>query len=226
MVPTVKHRICIVICVSIGLHLSLLASRMYLDVSSETEATPMKIMEVNLISAAPDSTPPFSELPKAALPLQPKSKPSPLKYKSQIIKPIPIKEPKPQEEPSKNDAVTPLKALSEQGSSIDSSKLSTATGVTQRAEWKSAGLQNFPAKYPERARQMDWQGRVVLRVQVLPNGSAGIVNVAESSGHEILDDSALEAVKSWKFISAKRDGIPVESFVNVPINFKLKKEGD
>ena len=143
-----------------------------------------------------------------------------------MVKPIPVREPKPQKESSSNDEVTPLKALSESASAVDPTKITAPAGVTQRAEWRSAGLQNAPAKYPERARQMDWQGRVVLRVQVLPNGSAGIVAVAESSGHEILDESALEAVKHWKFIAAKRDGIPVESFVNVPINFKLKKDGD
>lgn len=71
---------------------------------------------------------------------------------------------------------------------------------------------------------MGWEGRVVLRVEVLADGSAGAVSVAKSSGHEALDDAALEAVRRWKFVPAKRDGAAVNSSVNVPINFNLKNE--
>ena len=220
-----KYRFWVVLVLSVGLHLLLWVYRSSFDFANQTEATPIKTMDISLVSPVPASPSPSPPAPNVTPP-PPKSKPLPAKPKPQMVKPTPVREPKPQEELSKNDAVTPLKALSESGPSVDSAKPSVPSGMTQRAEWKSAGLQNSPAKYPERARQMDWQGRVVLRVQVLPDGAAGIVAVAESSGHEVLDESALEAVRHWKFIAAKRDGIAVESFVNVPINFKLKKEGD
>lgn len=71
---------------------------------------------------------------------------------------------------------------------------------------------------------MGWEGRVVLRVEVLANGSAGVVSIAKTSGHDLLDEAALEAVRRWKFVPAKRDGIAVNSSVNVPINFNLKNE--
>ncbi|CAL1241177.1 energy transducer TonB [Candidatus Methylocalor cossyra] len=81
---------------------------------------------------------------------------------------------------------------------------------------------NPKPEYPAVARQRHWEGRVVLRVKVLADGRCGHVEVHQSSGHEVLDESALEAVRNWRFIPAKRAGQPVESWVNVPINFNLE----
>lgn len=50
---------------------------------------------------------------------------------------------------------------------------------------------------------------------------ASQVSVASSSGHDLLDDAAVEAVNHWHFVPAKRGGQPVDSWVNVPINFNL-----
>lgn len=85
-------------------------------------------------------------------------------------------------------------------------------------------LHNPRPDYPHQAKRMGWEGRVVLRVEVLSNGSVGAVSVAKSSGHELLDEAALEAVRHWKFVPAKRDGTAVSSSVNVPLNFNLKNE--
>jgi protein TonB len=61
-----------------------------------------------------------------------------------------------------------------------------------------------------------------LKVQVLASGRAAQVSIAASSGHEVLDEAALDAVRHWHFVPAKRGGQPVDSWVNVPINFNLK----
>jgi protein TonB len=76
--------------------------------------------------------------------------------------------------------------------------------------------------YPEEARRKGYQGEVVLKVEVLPNGLAGQVDVKKSSGHEILDRSALAAVKQWKFIPARKGESPVPFWVNIPIKFQLQ----
>jgi protein TonB len=36
-----------------------------------------------------------------------------------------------------------------------------------------------------------------------------------------LDDRAVEAVQTWKFIPATKDGHPVKCAVNVEVNFSL-----
>jgi protein TonB len=62
---------------------------------------------------------------------------------------------------------------------------------------------------------------VLLQVRVLADGTVASVAVAASSGHEVLDEAALEAVRAWHFVPAKQAGRAVESTVNVPINFNL-----
>jgi protein TonB len=63
---------------------------------------------------------------------------------------------------------------------------------------------------------------VRLTVEVLASGRVGGVWVKGSSGHEILDQSALKAVTEWRFIPARFVGIPVKSTVIVPITFTLR----
>jgi protein TonB len=62
-------------------------------------------------------------------------------------------------------------------------------------------------------------GRVVLRVQVLMNGGVGDVAVVTSSGDARLDRAAIAAVQGWKFVPATLNGLPVATWVEVPIRF-------
>jgi protein TonB len=63
---------------------------------------------------------------------------------------------------------------------------------------------------------------VLLSVLVRADGSVAEAEVKHSSGSPLLDDSALRTVKeSWRFLPARLDGVPVESWVEVPIRFVL-----
>jgi protein TonB len=63
---------------------------------------------------------------------------------------------------------------------------------------------------------------VVVKVEVLPNGQVGQVEVEKSSGYEILDQSAVAAVKKWRFIPARKGGVTIPCWVNIPIKFRLR----
>jgi protein TonB len=72
------------------------------------------------------------------------------------------------------------------------------------------------------ARRMGMQGVVVLRVHVRADGSVAMAELAQSSGSQLLDDAALKTVREqWRFLPARLDGTPVESWVEVPIRFVL-----
>ena len=75
--------------------------------------------------------------------------------------------------------------------------------------------------YPYRARRAGHEGRVVLRVAVDAAGMPTAVTVARSSGHDSLDDAALEAVRHWRFTPATAAGLAVAGTVEVPITFRL-----
>jgi TonB family protein len=76
--------------------------------------------------------------------------------------------------------------------------------------------------YPQEARDRGYEGEVVLRVEVLSNGRVGQIEVRKSSGHELLDRSALTTVKQWRFIPARKGDTAIPLWVNVPIKFQLQ----
>ncbi len=75
-------------------------------------------------------------------------------------------------------------------------------------------------EYSEEARKAKWQGTVVLWVIVGPDGRTRDIKVQRSLGLG-LDEKAIEAVKTWKFEPAKKDGQPVAVQINVEVNFRL-----
>lgn len=82
-------------------------------------------------------------------------------------------------------------------------------------------FRNPPPVYPEEARRQGREGLVLLRVTVNDEGKPESINILQSSGFVLLDDAAISAVKEWKFKPARFNGIPVESQVEVPMQFKL-----
>jgi periplasmic protein TonB len=84
-----------------------------------------------------------------------------------------------------------------------------------------AALNNPKPPYPLVARRQGAEGRVVLRAQVLEDGRCAEVRIVLSSGHTLLDESALSTVRRWRFVPATRAGTPVAASVDVPISFRL-----
>lgn len=82
---------------------------------------------------------------------------------------------------------------------------------------------NPPPIYPEIARQLGYEGLVELRVQILEYGRVGKIEVLCSSGHDILDSAAREAIRRWVFMPARKGRKFVESSVVVPVRFQLKE---
>jgi protein TonB len=81
---------------------------------------------------------------------------------------------------------------------------------------------NPPPPYPETARRRAYEGTVLLQVRVRKDGRVGEVRVNKTSGYEILDQAALEAVSSWVFVPGRRGDEAVDMDVRVPVTFKLR----
>jgi protein TonB len=87
-----------------------------------------------------------------------------------------------------------------------------------------AGYMKNPApEYPAQALRLGLEGKVVLRVRVLANGTPGSVEVKQSSGKRILDDAAIAAVKGWAFSPSKRGSTPIDGWATVPLEFKISQ---
>jgi protein TonB len=80
---------------------------------------------------------------------------------------------------------------------------------------------NPTPSYPRLARERGWQGTTWLRVEVKTDGSAGRVEILKTSGHPLLDETSMRAVRAWRFNPATRNNQAVVSWVEVPIRFEL-----
>jgi TonB family protein len=76
--------------------------------------------------------------------------------------------------------------------------------------------------YPQEAKEKGYEGEVVLRVEVLVNGRVGQIEIKKSSSYELLDRSAVTAVKQWRFIPAKKGDVAIPLWVNIPVKFQLQ----
>lgn len=84
---------------------------------------------------------------------------------------------------------------------------------------------NPQPEYPRDAQRRGQSGRVLLRVDVAADGTATNVDFVQRSGSPDLDRAAMNAVRKWQFVPAKRNGKPVASSVNVPVDFVLPTKG-
>ena len=88
-------------------------------------------------------------------------------------------------------------------------------------EYRAAYLDNPRPPYPLAARRLGLEGKVVLRAEVLESGVCNRLVVKSSSGHDILDQAALRAVKQWRFIPARRGSEAMDGWVEIPVVFSL-----
>jgi protein TonB len=87
-----------------------------------------------------------------------------------------------------------------------------------------AYAENPPPPYPRIARKRGWEGEVLLWVQVSDIGRVLDARLERSSGHKVLDRTALEAVRRWRFTPARLGATPIEGEVRIPIRFELRRE--
>ena len=73
--------------------------------------------------------------------------------------------------------------------------------------------------YPPLARQARIQGQVILRAVISRSGA--IENLQVLTGHPMLVQSAIDAVKQWRYRPYSLNGEAVEVETQVTVNFVL-----
>lgn len=79
-------------------------------------------------------------------------------------------------------------------------------------------------EYPEVAKQAGIEGRAVIQITVLEDGSVGDAKVLQSSGNDALDQSAIMAAKAFKFSPGKVDDRAVKTHLAIPFQFSLDEK--
>jgi protein TonB len=85
---------------------------------------------------------------------------------------------------------------------------------------RNAVMRNI--RYPERARRLGMEGKVLLFFVVLENGTTSEIKVIDSSDHRLLDESAIDAVARTR-VTRK---VPCRVAVCLPILYTLRESGN
>lgn len=85
----------------------------------------------------------------------------------------------------------------------------------------AAHLSNPAPVYPAISRRLGEQGRVLFDVYILPDGTVGEIRLKYSSGYSRLDDAALDAVRRWRYVPARRGNEPIPYWYVQPIVYSL-----
>jgi protein TonB len=95
-------------------------------------------------------------------------------------------------------------------------RVRVSQGVTQGLR-----IHMVQPNYPPLARQARIQGTVVLEAVIGKDGS--ITGLHVISGHPMLTNAALEAVKEWRYKPYFLNGEPVEVVTTINVNFTLSE---
>lgn len=79
-------------------------------------------------------------------------------------------------------------------------------------------------KYPKRARKKGVKGNVILQAIIQENGSVRDVEVLRCNQEKFgFEEAAIAAVKKWRYEPATRNGVPVDVYFAVFVEFKYKR---
>ena len=116
-------------------------------------------------------------------------------------------------------AVLGILAFPMTGTAWAASQPMKVEGEVQRPEL----LHSVQPAYPESARKEKLEGITVVKTVIDEQGTVRDPEIATSSGHEVLDRAAVDAVSQWKFKPATLKGKPVAVVYSITVRFATEK---
>ncbi len=182
-----------------------------------------------IVMAAKTVVPQIMEMPLVVDLIQPAQEKPPEAKPLPVVKPQPVRQqPTPQKhvpviEATQSTLPAPAAPVATPPEVKPAPPAPPAPEPVVQARFDADYLKNPAPPYPPLSRRMGEEGKVLLRVSVTAQGTADNVEIKTSSGSQRLDESAQKTVRNWKFIPAKRGDTAVQSWVLVPIIFKLEQ---
>jgi protein TonB len=218
----------VAVILSLALHGVLLLCRLGWPPLASQSDVPLRVITVQL----PD-TPPPPPVQTAAAPMSqitPTKKTMALPQQAVtavITRPAEPEEPVADMTPDRGDALTPpqVASLPGQATAPPHDNILAETETSPEAAPQLAHpmyLENQPPDYPPLARKQRYQGTTELVVLVTKDGTAHDLRLQNSSGHPVLDQAALAAVRHWKFVPGRQGVDPIAMWVTVPVRFELQ----
>ena len=73
--------------------------------------------------------------------------------------------------------------------------------------------------YPSLAQKTHTQGVVLLEAVITREGTIDPARIRVISGHVLLNDAAIDAVKQWRYKPTLLNKVPVEIVTTIAVNF-------
>lgn len=219
------------LCGAVLLHVLALLWAMQLESRVPTE--PAIVLQASLIALAPlpapaQETPRIEPLPvqKPKQPVPRREAPAPPRLAATENAPtavsIPLQDTSPVE-PAPIDATVSTAAVPAAAPSRNTTDSAAEIIPASPPRFDAAYLLNPKPAYPSMSRRLGEEGRVMLWVMVEADGLPSKVEVRTTSGHARLDQAAVDAVRNWKFVPARRGSEAVGAPVIVPLSFTLPR---
>ena len=205
---------------SVLLHVGVFAVFLNQQMQAPEKAKTPAPMLVSLVDN-PAPAPAIEEVQPEVIPTPPKPV---VKPKKPIVKKVETPQPVVEEAVAAPVQAAPVVAEAPPASPAKAEPVAEAPpppAVIEPPKFGAAYLHNPAPNYPPLSRRLNEEGRVLLRVLVATNGSAEQVKIENTSGSGRLDQAAVEAVKNWEFIPAKRNNQAISAYVLVPVKFSL-----
>lgn len=150
-------------------------------------------------------------------PVEKKPEPVQKLTKAEPPKTVSKKEPKPEKQDEKKVAKEPVPEQVTKPAS-QSKGVSSQPVLVNKPTFVS---QPVSPRYPRSARKRGIEGVALYEIWLDENGNQIKQVLLESSGAEMLDSSALRAIKQWQFSPHITGGQQVAHRVQIPVRFKL-----
>ena len=209
------------IILSLLLHASLL---IIIPKMQDSDIAIPEILNVEIDLTQPEP-PKIIEQPKKIDPPKPEKKPEPIKELAPIQEEVIEELPKPVIEEitefTEPEEIAPIEKVQEyippQPSPEVVKKITDSyTNQLTRAIAKQK-------KYPKIAQMRQWQGEVLLNIEIDPQGNLVKANILEESRYKILNNEAIDMVKRASPFPQPPEELRLKNFtVLVPISFKLE----
>jgi protein TonB len=196
-------------------HLVAIASALWLSSADNHQMLELPTVQGVIIPAPPAEkiVPPVIARPPEPLPVeQPKPKPKP--------KPRPLPKKLPPAPPSERAVSKPPEPALEPPAPAPAEPAQMPV-TPPRVD--ASQLKNPAPPYPSLSRRLREEGTVVLELLILADGTVGEIRVQTSSGFPRLDQSALETVRYWKFVPARRGNEAIAYTYLQPLEFSLNQ---
>jgi protein TonB len=123
--------------------------------------------------------------------------------------------------PDRAEEVSPQPTISSVAQAATQGAIQGVDVPSTNVSFEVGSTKNPRPPYPPAAFAARIEGRVIVKVHVMPDGKPAEIQLLQTSGSAQLDKSALDTLAKWELQPARKHGEPIDQWIEIPIHFRL-----